>query len=277
MPQARYAYDPFGRRIQKRLVSAQGQETLRRYVYDREDILFELDGSNTVLTQFLHGPGIDEPLTLVRNGETYRYHADALGSIIVITDRNNTIVQRYSYDAYGNLSASNPDFRQPYAYTGREYDEESGLYYYRARYYDPGVGRFLTRDSAGLRSGLHRYAYVSNNPVQFIDPTGHSAWEPVLEWALKTVLRNVLTYSAKQIAGDPMERGSEHERKALEEQYEEQYWSCIEGCRGGGNMSCLINQDPSAWQETWEQQYLCEQACKEQWDANSAAGRSYYP
>lgn len=197
---AEYAYDPFWRRIQKRVVSAQNQETIRRYVYDREDILFELDGNNQVLTRFLHGPGIDEPLAFTRNGQTYRYHADVLGSIVAITDQNRNIVQRYTYDAYGNLTAANPDFQQPYAYTGREYDEESGLYYYRARYYDPAVGRFITADPrginehvqgyrAGLRAGvmnrppleLNPYRYVRNNPLRWRDPLGldiAGGWEP---------------------------------------------------------------------------------------------------
>ena len=170
---AEYAYDPFGRRIQKRVVSAQNQETIRRYVYDQEDILFELDQNNRVLTKFLHGPGIDEPLSLTRNNQTYRYHADTLGSIIAITDPNHTVVQRYTYDAYGNLTNTlNPDFQQPYAYTGREYDAESGLYYYRARYYDPKVGRFISSDPIGLAGGLNTYAYVDNNPLNWIDPEG---------------------------------------------------------------------------------------------------------
>jgi RHS repeat-associated protein len=175
--QAHYAYDPFGRRIQKRIVDSQGQETLRRYVYDREDILFELDQNNQLVSEFLHGPGIDEPLLLARNNQIYTYHRDALGSIIAITDQSNTIVQRYTYDAYGNLTTSNPDFRQPYAYTGREYDEESGLYYYRARYYDSEVGRFITRDPIGLRGGHNLYAYVRNNPMRFADPSGLSTIE----------------------------------------------------------------------------------------------------
>jgi RHS repeat-associated protein len=110
---------------------------------------------------------------MTRNGQTYTYHSDALGSIIAITDGNNTVVQRYEYDAYGNITyLQDPGFKQPYAYTGREWDEESGLYYYRARYYDPGVGRFVESDPIGLAGGINRYAYVEGDPINQVDPEG---------------------------------------------------------------------------------------------------------
>jgi len=168
-----YAYDPFGRRIQKKLTDAQGAAILRRYVYDKQAILFELDGQDNVISEFNHGPSIDEPLALKRNGQIYIYHTDALGSVIAITDAASQLVQRYEYDAYGNITYTQyPNFKQPYSYTGREWDEESGLYYYRARYYDANVGRFLTLDPIGLAGGINRYAYVGGNPISFIDPTG---------------------------------------------------------------------------------------------------------
>ena len=83
------------------------------------------------------------------------------------------MVQRYEYDAWGNITAvQDPAFQQPYGFTGREYDPESGLYYYRARYYDPEVGRFLSEDPIGLAGGLNTYRYVGNDPVNWADPTG---------------------------------------------------------------------------------------------------------
>ncbi len=62
--------------------------------------------------------------------------------------------------------------RNPFRYTGREYDAESGLYYYRARYYDPALGRFLSEDPIGLEGGINPYAYVGNDPVNNRDPSG---------------------------------------------------------------------------------------------------------
>lgn len=78
----------------------------------------------------------------------------------------------YSYDAYGNILESPGTLEQPYTYTGREFDAESGFYYYRARSYDSIAGRFLERDPIGLRGGINLYAYVGNNPINFTDPVG---------------------------------------------------------------------------------------------------------
>ncbi len=157
-------------------MNSTGQETTRRSVYEGEDLLYELDGTGTVLTEFIHGAGIDEPLAMKRDGHIYYYHADVLGSIMAITDENQNLVQRYEYDAYGNITHRETNFEQPYTYTGREFDEESGLFFYRARYYDPTVGRFISSDPIGLAGGLNRYAYVDNNPVNVTDPTGECPW-----------------------------------------------------------------------------------------------------
>ncbi len=165
---ANYKYDPFGRRIEKNV-----NGVITRYVYDREDILFELDGSGNIITEYVHGPGIDEPIAMLRNNQTYYYHADGLGSIIAITNSAGQVVQRYEYDSFGNITyQQDPNFLQPYTYTGREYDNESGLYYYRARYYDAKVGRFISEDPIGLEGGINAYRYVGNNPVNFVDPEG---------------------------------------------------------------------------------------------------------
>lgn len=81
---------------------------------------------------FVHGHGIDESIAMIRGGQTYYYHADGLGSIIAITDQSGNVVQRYEYNSFGEITyQQDPNFIQPYTYTGREYDTESGLYYYR--------------------------------------------------------------------------------------------------------------------------------------------------
>ncbi|MEK6538360.1 MAG: RHS repeat-associated core domain-containing protein, partial [Nitrospirota bacterium] len=138
---------------------------------------FELDGSGNIVTEYVHGPGIDEPIAMIRGGQTYYYHADGLGSIIAITDSYGRVVQRYEYNSFGEITyIQDPNFIQPYTYTGREYDTESGLYYYRARYYDAKVGRFLQQDP--FRGFLrypqtqNPYPYVWQNPVNWVDPFG---------------------------------------------------------------------------------------------------------
>ncbi|MEO7862054.1 MAG: RHS repeat-associated core domain-containing protein [Nitrospirales bacterium] len=78
-----------------------------------------------------------------------------------------------SYDAYGNIVDQTGTVEQPYTYTGREFDSESGLYYYRARYYDPATGRFLQKDPIGLGGGdVNFYNFVRNNPPRLADPFG---------------------------------------------------------------------------------------------------------
>lgn len=163
-----YRYDGFGRRIEK---NVDGVVTC--YLYDGEDILYELDDSNTILARYTHGPGIDEPLIMEREGVNYYYHEDGLGGITHLTDADGAIAQSYVYDSFGNIIAQSGTVANPYTYTAREYDPESGLYYYRARYYDANIGRFLQTDPIGFASGdVNLYRYVRNNPINFLDPMG---------------------------------------------------------------------------------------------------------
>ncbi|NGZ04520.1 MAG: hypothetical protein CV090_15875, partial [Nitrospira sp. WS238] len=163
-----YRYDGLGRRIEK--VTAIGT---RRYIYDGEDILLEYDGTNTLQARYTHGPGIDEPIAVTRAGSTFFYHQDGLGSVTDLTDSAGATAKSYAYDAYGNIVDQTGTVDQPYTYTGREIDSESGLYYYRARYYDPVTGRFLQEDPIGFDGGdPNLYAYVGNNVPNGKDPKG---------------------------------------------------------------------------------------------------------
>jgi RHS repeat-associated protein len=116
---------------------------------------------------------------MVKNSQSYFYHFDGLGSVTGITDTNGTVVQRYDYDSFGNIiSMLDPNFIQPYTYAGREYEPETGLYYYRARYYDSRIGRFISEDTIRLLSGdINYFSYVGNNPVNFVDPLGLFTWK----------------------------------------------------------------------------------------------------
>ena len=163
-----YRYDGLGRRIEK---VANGQT--KRYVYDGEDILLEYDGSNVLQARYTHGPGIDEPIAVTKGGSTFFYHQDGLGSVTDLTDSSGATAKSYSYDAYGTILESPGTVEQPYTYTGREFDAESGLYYYRARYYSPVLGRFISEDPIGFRGGdMNLYAYVGGNPLRWTDPFG---------------------------------------------------------------------------------------------------------
>lgn len=187
-----FKYDPFGRRIEKKYTTPAKTITWT-YVYDGDEIALETetDGTTTTKTFYTHGRNIDEHLALERSGSFYYYHQDGLGSVTAITDASRNVVQRYSYDSFGKLTAQN-SFKNSYTFTGREYDPQTGLYFYRARYYDPVEGRFLQKDPIGFAGGINLYAYVDsvgkplvphtpqtnlyqyteNNPINGTDPLG---------------------------------------------------------------------------------------------------------
>jgi RHS repeat-associated protein len=142
------------------------------YLYDGDNILMELDENGNKTAFYAYGPNIDEPIFMVISGASYYYHADHLGSIRVLTDANEDIVATYQYDAFGTILQETGDISNPYRFTGREWDVESGLYYYRARYYNAIMGRFLQKDPQGMVDGPNLYVYVRNNPVNFKDPMG---------------------------------------------------------------------------------------------------------
>ncbi len=120
---------------------------------------------------YVHGPGIDEPLGVKHgNGSRWYYHSDGLGSVLAATDVAGVVSDTRKYDAFGNLQVGEDE--DGYAYTGREWDPETGLYYYRARYYDPKIGRFISEDPLRYIDGPNLYQYVGGNPVVRIDPGG---------------------------------------------------------------------------------------------------------
>ena len=155
-------------------------------------VLGEYDGSDNLLRKFIYGPGIDEPICIIDVGDSnavYHYHFDGLGSVVALSDVNNVIVESYSYDVFGaptiydanqtEISAS--AIGNPYMFTARRADDETALYYYRARYYAFDIGRFLQTDPVGYYGGLNMYTYCGNNPVAYVDPLGTQAISPYAE------------------------------------------------------------------------------------------------
>jgi len=173
----RYRYDGLGRRIEKDVSGV-----VTHYIYDNEDILLELDGSGNILVFYTHGPGVDEPLIMERDldssgsfgtSERFFYHADGLGSVSELTDTSGTVAQSYAYSPFGQIEFQlDPTFVQPYTFTSREFDVETGLYFYRARVYDAITGRFFQVDPIGFTGGVNLYPYVGNNPINLVDPFG---------------------------------------------------------------------------------------------------------
>jgi len=95
-----------------------------------------------------------------------------LGSVIALTNASGTTAVLYEYSVYGQVAASDPNHPNRFMFTGRELDKETGLYYYRARYYNPEIGRFLQTDPSGYGAGMNWYAYCGNNSTNCVDPSG---------------------------------------------------------------------------------------------------------
>jgi len=162
-----YKYDPFGKRIEKNVSGS-----VTKYIHSGDQIIEEWEG-DTLARKYICGAGIDEPLVMITaNGAKYYYHFDALGLVRNLTDSTGSAVASYEYGVYGQFNLTGNAHGNPYSFTGRQWDPESGLYYYRARYYSPVPGRFLQTDPIGYLESSNLYIYVYNNPILSIDPFG---------------------------------------------------------------------------------------------------------
>jgi RHS repeat-associated protein len=133
------------------------------------------NSSGAVVARYAQTENIDEPLAMLRSSTTSYYQADGLGSVTSLSNSAGALAQTYTFDSFGKQTASSGSLTNPFQYTGRESDTETGLYYYRARYYDPSTGRFLSEDPIRYASGsVNFYGYAGNDPVDYIDPSGLS-------------------------------------------------------------------------------------------------------
>ncbi len=159
-----YAY-AFGRRIAKTVSGVPTQ-----FLYDGLDIIQQLEPQGTT-TGYLRSPAIDEMLGLTNRGGSFFAIADALGSVLVVTDIAGSPVTEYTYESFGATTVTNSGFANPFQFADREND--GSLYHYRARYYSPIFHRFISPDPIGISGGdVNYYAYVGNNPQTFADPLG---------------------------------------------------------------------------------------------------------
>jgi RHS repeat-associated protein len=172
-----FKYDPFGRRIQK-----SGPLGTTNYLYDGHNLIDELDNSGNVLARYTQGAGIDQPLSELRSGATSYYEQDALGTVTSLSNGAGALANTYTYDSFGKLSASTGSITNPFQYTGREFDQETGLLFNRARYFDPSAGRFLSEDPVGFWGGMNLYAYTRNSPVVLKDAFGYQGCN-ASQWA----------------------------------------------------------------------------------------------
>lgn len=167
--EVKFGYDVSGKRISKTMGSS-----TTRFVWDGDELLAEMDTSGNVLRSYAHGIEPDEVLYQENYAanETLYFHQDTLMSTLALSTSTGTVKESYTYDPYGNLLTQPAVSSTRFLYAGRELDSETKLYYNRARYYDPQLGRFINADPKGYAAGLNLYAYTRNNPITFRDPSG---------------------------------------------------------------------------------------------------------
>ena len=181
-----FYYDPYQRLVSRHWPAPRGDDAL---YYDGPDVVLELrypSAGGSQWVRYVHGPGADQPLATEvyplnaapapGAGSQYYYHADGEGSIRLLTDVNGQIANRYDYDSYGQrLSVIESLPLQPYGWKGREWIPGPNIYYNRARFYDPVLGRFMSQDPLGYGGGdWNQYSFGWNNPRNWNDPSGMS-------------------------------------------------------------------------------------------------------
>jgi RHS repeat-associated protein len=201
-----FAYDAFGRRVRKWSASATS-----RYIWDGDDLIAEVDGAGNRVVEYTYYPGVDQPHSQRRGTATSYYVQDFPGNVVGLVDGLNTLLNAYKYKPFGADDGSpTPIVGNALRYAAREFDSETGLYYIRARYYDPQLGRFISEDPIGLLGGINLYAYAWNDPINARDPSGMGNPVGIAVGGLSVVARAALVAamaSALAIAARDIQQG----------------------------------------------------------------------
>ena len=165
--------------------------------YDKDNLLEETNSSGAVVARYAETEKLDEPLAMLRSSTTSLYQADGLGSVTSLSNGAGALAQTYTFDSFGKETASSGSLVHPFQYAGREADSETGLYFYRARYYDPAAGRFISEDPVRFTESTNFHPYIGNYPSTYKDPFGQGIVDCAAELAKLAYLEGV---KAKRLA-----------------------------------------------------------------------------
>jgi RHS repeat-associated protein len=195
-------YDAFGNRVAK-TVTAAGVTTTTQYLVEDDvnptgypQVVEELAGpigAGTVTRQYTYGlQRISENQQIANVWTPSFYGYDGFGTVRQLTNLEAAVTDTYEYDAFGNVLNQTGSTPNNYLYRGEQYDSDLGLYYLRARYYNPNTGRFMSRDPEDGKASdpwsLHKYLYVGGDPVNWIDPRGRMFESAIIEGGSKATL-----------------------------------------------------------------------------------------
>ncbi len=251
-----FKYDPIARRIEKSFddKSSANKSYVKRFIYDGDNIIAEADLQNRVVAYYTHSSlGMDDILSVhvtshgvsSQNGGnalndgsvisksqgSFYFLKDSLGSVTEITNSDGNIISSYQYNVFGALQSIKDSsgnivsfwdapVRNQFTFTGREFEPEMDIYYYRARYYDPQTGRFLQKDPdpgnlINPETFVNKYAYAQNQPARFTDPTGRIVWFYWGAVLLAGILNGVIQagFNHRDTRGNGTESSDELKRK----------------------------------------------------------------
>ena len=188
-----FAYDYMGRRVEKKVFTGEVLTKHLRFVYNEYRLIEELDAmnNNTPLRRYTWQPddvGLDVPLSVfdLAENKTYFYHTDANKNVTELTDSEGTVVAHYEYSPFGMVTKLSGDYVaiNPFRFSSEYYDSETGLVYYNYRYYDPQLGRWLSRDPIEEEGGYNLFAILENEVINYYDQNGLSG---IGEWLKRLI------------------------------------------------------------------------------------------